>query len=142
VKIDKHFSKQIKDLDRMERNADKDRDKEKISDDDRSDIGVKIESIRNVLNARSSAATTAVKAQIRIIKFGMSESRKIVARACGNSMKVESALLESMVLEAEDPDAIEDADKGLTAQQEEEVQQLINDTIEDLVDDDSEDSED
>jgi hypothetical protein len=65
--------------------------------------------------------------------------KKIVARACGNAYKVESTLLEAMVLEAEEVD-LEDADKGLTAQQEEEVQELVKDTIEELAND-SDDSE-
>lgn len=91
---------------------------------------------RNASTALTNCMSSVSRAQIRLAKFQLAQARIALARAIAGEVKMESALLESMILEAEEE--IEDAisDDATPIENEapetaEEILELVADALKD-----------
>lgn len=89
--------------------------------------------------AFTNGMSVTMKASIKLVKFQLAQARIALAKAIGASVKMESTLLESMIMEAaEGIEDMEDADATSLTPEEAEIAAEVMDTVAEIIEDEAE----
>lgn len=128
--LDKEIKAMIKKCETEARSAAKD-----AEGDEKDAQQKKADWYRTGSSAITNAMSTYIRSMIKMVKFRLSQDRVILAKAIGASVKMESTLLESMILQAvEEASEMEDSAEDLTPEEEEIVDAIVT-SVEEKLDD-------
>lgn len=128
--LEKTIKKDIKDLQKKANDAAKD-----LKGTEKDDKTKEAEYYRVASTATTNAMSSYVKGITKAVKFRLAQDRIVLAKAIGKQAQVESTLLESMILEAQEDiealgdDTVDPADVDL-----EEIKNAVVDAVEEVLD--------
>lgn len=128
--LEKQVKSHIKDLQKKANDAAKD-----LEGKEKDEKAKEADHYRVASTAVTNAMSTYTKALVKAVKFRLAQDRIVLAKAIGKHAQVESTLLESMILEAEEDietlgdDTVDPSDVDL-----EEIKDAVVDAVEEVLD--------